>query len=162
MDDPLVAELKCNVWSDNDNYHFAGELLTRRKCGFHSCLETTQLELCTSHLRDAGLEVKESGILNSGWGLFTTRDRVKNELICYFSGTEIIGEIEGSSEYISWRGGGVYIDSSIERCSAACANASRKNNCSIKLYRKKCCIRTKKSLRNGDEIYIAYGRTYRW
>ena len=152
-----------NVWNDSENYHFGGIQLTRRKCEIHSCQETTQLELCTTHLRDAGLEVKESEIINSGWGLFTTRDRIKNDLISYFTGTEIIGEIEGSSEYISWRGGGVYIDSSIERCSAACANSSdSNNNCSIKLYRKQCCIRANKPLRSGDEIFIAYGRTYRW
>jgi hypothetical protein len=30
------------------------------------------------------------------------------------------------------------------------------------LYRKQCSIRAKKSLCRGDEIYIAYGRTYRW
>jgi hypothetical protein len=103
-----------NLWNDNDNdndnYHIEGEPLTRRNCEFLSCQETTQLELCTRHLLDSGLEVKESGILNSGWGLFTTKDRIKNELICYVTGTEIIGECDGSSEYLSWRGGGVYID----------------------------------------------------
>jgi hypothetical protein len=167
--EPIVVVLtKSDTWDDNVDYHFAGDgeiqLLRRRKCGFTSCQKTTQLELCSLHLLDVGLEVKESQIPNSGWGLFTTRDRKTNEFICNFTGTEINREnFTGCSEYLSWKGGGIFINSSIERCSAACANSLRSNNnCSLKLYKKQCCIRAKKPLSRGDEIHIAYGRTYRW
>lgn len=154
-----------DVWDDTIDYSCTiGEdkrLLTRRKCGVISCQQTTQLELCTKHLLDVGLEVKESRIPDSGWGLFTTRDRRKGELISYFTGVEI-ADAKFVGEYVSWRGGGIVIDSSIERCSAACANSRRgKQNCRIKTYDKKCYIMTKKSVRSGNEIYIAYGKSYR-
>ncbi len=154
-----------DVWDDTIDYYCTiGEdkqLLTRRKCGFLSCQQTTQLELCSEHLLDVGLEVKESRIPGSGWGLFTTRDRMKNELISYFTGVEI-ADAKFVGEYVSWRGGGVVIDSSIERCSAACANSRRGGqNCCIKTYDKKCYIMTMKPIRSGNEIYVAYGRSYR-
>lgn len=157
-----------DVWDDTISYCCTiGEdnlLLTRRKCGVLSCMLTTQLELCSNHLREVGLEVKESQIPGAGWGLFTTKNRRKGDLISYFTGVEFVeATFVGFSEYNSWKGGGIGIDSSIERCSAACANSQpKKNNCRILTYKKKCYIRTKKSIRSGDEIYVAYGKRYRW
>jgi hypothetical protein len=108
--------------------------------------------------------VKESKIPGSGWGLFTTRDRGCDEVVAYFTGIEVERAIfVGSSEYHSNKGGGISIDSSIERCSAACANSllSMKNS-TIITYRKQCYIKTIKPIRVGDEIYVTYGRSYRW
>lgn len=168
-----------DVWDDTIDYFFTidgdNRLLTRRKCSDLNCRRKTQLELCTKHLLEAGLQVKESQIPGSGWGLYTTRDRGKGETISYFTGveTESVG-FTGLSEYVAWRGGGFIIDSSIERCSAACANTADaanavktvkrpvKNNCDIITYRRKCYIKTKEIISRGDEIFIPYGRRYRW
>jgi hypothetical protein len=169
---------KSGVWDDSIDYCFTigseatgfGEAklndfpLARRKCGFQMCPKRTQLELCTKHLRLVGLEVKESMIPGSGWGLFTTRDRGSDEVVAYFTGVEVErATFVGSSEYHSNKGGGISIDSSIERCSAACANSllSGKNS-TIVTYRKQCYIKTIKPIRSGDEIYVTYGRSYRW
>jgi hypothetical protein len=156
------------VWDDSIDYCFTiggyDFPLARRKCGVPKCQKTTQLELCRKHLADVGLEVKESKIPGSGWGLFTTRDRGCDEVVAYFTGIEVERAIfVGSSEYHSNKGGGISIDSSIERCSAACANSllSMKNS-TIITYRKQCYIKTIKPIRVGDEIYVTYGRSYRW
>ena len=157
-----------DVWDDTIDYSYTigkeKQLLTRRKCGVLSCQKSTQLELCTTHLRGVGLEVKESRIPGAGWGLFTTVNRKKDEVISFFTGVEFEEtNFVCFSEYVSWKGGGVMIDSSIERCSAACANSLPKNNnCAVKTYRKQCYIMTVKTIRSGDEIYFAYGRRYRW
>ena len=158
-----------DVWDDTIDYFFRGnQPLTRRKCRIRTCRRQTQLELCTKHLQvAAGLQVKESQILGSGWGLYTTRDRGEDEFISRFTGNEVaeVG-FTGPSEYLSWRGRGFMIDSSIERCSAACANSAANtylsNNCCIKTYGGQCYIKTTKAVRSGDELYVAYGRTYRW
>lgn len=169
-----------DVWDDTIDHFFTidgdNQLLTRRKCGITNCRRQTQLEFCRKHLQvKLGLHVKESQIPGSGWGLYTTRDRVKGEIISYFTGVETASAgFTGLSEYVAWRGGGINIDSSIERCSAACANtadsakvakAARpvvKNNCVMVTYRQKCYIKTKEIISSGDEIFIPYGRRYRW
>lgn len=163
-----VMDSTSGVWDDSVDYCFTkwevDFLLVRRKCGFRTCQKTTQLELCTEHLQDAGLEVKKSKIPGSGWGLFATRDRGSEEIVAYFTGVEVERAIfVGSSEYHSNKGGGISIDSSIERCSAACANSLlSKKNCRIITYRKQCYIKTIKPISGGDEIYVAYGKSYRW
>jgi hypothetical protein len=110
------------------------------------------------------LEVKTSQIANAGWGLFATKDRGDGEILAYFTGVEVKGAgFLGCSEYTSNKGGGIYIDSSIERCSAACANSLlSKKNSTIITYRKQCYIKTIKPIHAGDEIYVTYGRSYRW
>ena len=158
-----------DVWDDEIDYFFTeNQPLARRKCGAKKCRKRTQLEFCRKHLQVvAGLQVKESQIIHSGWGLFTTRDRVNDEFISKFTGVELseVG-FTGPTEYVSWRGRGFIIDSSIERCSAACANSAAKthlsNNCRIITYGGECYIMTTKTLRSGDELYVAYGKTYRW
>ena len=156
------------VWNDSIDYCFTiggyDFPLARRKCGFPWCRKTTQLELCTKHLQTVGLEVKESEIHGAGWGLFTTSDRGSDEVVAYFTGVEVErATFVGSSEYHSNKGGGISIDSSIERCSAACANSllSEKNS-TIITFGKQCYIKTIKPIRGGDEIYVAYGTSYRW
>ena len=156
------------VWNDSIDYCFTiggyDFPLARRKCGFPWCRKTSQLELCTKHLQTVGLEVKESKIQGAGWGLFATRDWGREEIVAYFAGVEVERDIfVGSTEYHSNKGGGIAIDSSIERCSAACANSLlSKKNCRIITYRKKCYIKTIKPICGGDEIYVTYGKSYRW
>ena len=164
-----IVSIMPDVWDDAIDYFFTtdGEkkVLSRRKCGVQFCKQTTQLELCTNHLHDVGLEVKKSQIPNSGWGLYTTRDWGKGETVSYFTGVESERvKFRGPTEYVAWRGGGFIIDSSIERCSAACANAQQQgnNNCRMITYKQRCYIKTKSPIRSGDEIFIPYGRSYRW
>lgn len=166
-----IELIMLDLWDDKTNYFFTidgvNQSLTRRNCGFTNCRRQTQLEFCRRHLKEKlGLEVKESQIPGSGWGLYTTEDRAKGEFISNFTGVEReFARFRGLSEFVAWRGVGFIIDSSIERCSAACANSATntlfRNNCSIITYGG-CYIKTSKAVRKGDELFVAYGRTYRW
>ena len=148
------------VWDDKIDYYFDGKVLARRKCGGKYCRKTTQLELCKNHLLAKGLEVKSSNIAGSGWGLFTTKDRSKDEDIATFTGVVMLESALESFDYATSKAGGMAIDSSIERCSAACANSDGlNNNCCLVKYRRT-YIKTTRSIKSGDEIFVPYGVTY--
>ena len=78
-------------------------------------------------------------------------NRRKSEVISFFTGVEFAAaNFKGFSEYVSRKGGGIVIDSSIERCGATCANSlAGKNNCSVINNNIRCDIRTVKSIRSG-------------
>jgi hypothetical protein len=139
-------------------------LLLRRKCGIESCTQTSQLELCSQHLLEKGLLVKESNLFEAGWGLFTTVDRERGDIIAYFQGPKLQeAYLQGEKHrYAVWAGNGNIIDCSIERCAAACMNThSSRKNCSLIVFGNKSYIRTTRKVSTGEELYIPYGQRYR-
>jgi SET domain len=156
-----------DYWDDCEDYSVFVEgishVLRRRKCDIDNCNRTTQLDLCSQHLLEKGLVVKESGLSDAGWGLFSTIDREAGDRIAYFTGTKLHqSEVVGRHRYVVWAGNGSVIDCSIERCAAACVNScSGKNNCNLIVFGKRSYIRTTKRIHKGEELYIPYGQRYR-
>ena len=156
---PIVIDLtKEDVWDDYTNYSVVVEgrthLLRRQKCGFENCNQTTQLELCSKHLLENGLLVKESEVFDAGWGLFSTVEREVGDIVAFFTGIKVhLSELVGRPHYVVWAGNGNVIDCSIEQCAAAYVNScSGKNNCSLIVFGKRSYRRTTKRIQIGEEL----------
>jgi hypothetical protein len=147
---------------------------TQLQCKKRTCMSATY---CYIHLKILeGLRIKPSNIPNAGYGLFTTRDRQKNEKLDDYirpdgpymrvqTREEIDAEYgENTAPYV-WCG-------RKNRCWNAKSTqsnwASKANSCDYPGNRKKCtgviketgALRTLTKLNAGDEILIRYGRQY--
>ena len=145
----------------------------KRKCVIGS-------PFCNVHLKyDHDLQIKKSLIPNAGKGLFAIDPHDKNGHEVIFKKGDTIanynGEIIDRNELINRYGDGEetapyaiqisqnrFEDASIIRGIGSLANTkANHNNSTISLSRGFARLKATKNIRNGDEIYLSYGRAYR-
>lgn len=158
----VVGDLGNDVghWDDETEYNLNGIPLHRGLCAVPSCTIYCQLEMCTAHLESVmGLEVKQSNIPNAGFGLFATTTIQNNTKFATFIGE--ITEIPRINHYTIFKGNGEYIDCSIFRCAAACANLIHPTNCTQINYDNHAYLKSTKLINAGEEISFPYGNSFR-
>ena len=118
------------------------------------------------------LKVKKSQIPNSGKGLFTTIDIKKGERIVEYKGRlykwKDIKYQDHTNGYLLYMTSQAVIDArkskSFGRYANDAAGLSRvsglKNNAEYLYEGKRCYIESKRAIKAGDEIFVAYGREY--
>ena len=140
----------------------------KKKCSVEKCTGTTSLgDVCKWHLENLyHLDIRTSGIKNSGFGLFTTIDRPKKNHVCDFKGIFYQTPPPGNSTIKISKN--KYLDTSNRlSCVARFANrgiTSADNNAKIVVshYPKvRARIMTTKKVNKGDEIFVQYGTSYR-
>jgi SET domain-containing protein len=163
---------------------------TKFKCNLHChrceainkngarCKKNTckMLPTCHIHARSLyGLQVKTSTIPESGLGLFARKEFQKNELIAPYNG-QLLTKHELDARYGSEDKAGdfapyavqmsrdKYMDCACERGIGSYANAhnSRNNNSryAIQNTNNTVVLRATKKIREGQEIFVSYGRNY--
>lgn len=147
---------------------------TNQQCKKRTCMSATY---CYIHLKILkGLRIKPSNIPNAGFGLFTTKDRKKNEkLDNYIRPDGPYMKMQTKQELDD-----LYGDTTVpyvwcgpkNKCYNASSTqsnwAARANSCDYPGKRKVCtgviketgALRTTKDLRAGDEILVKYGPDY--
>lgn len=118
------------------------------------------------------LRVKKSQIPNSGKGLFTTVDIKKSERIVEYKGRlykwKDIKYQDHINGYLLFMTSQAVIDArksrSFGRYANDAAGLSRvdglKNNAEYLYEGKRCYIESKRTIKAGEEIFVAYGREY--
>lgn len=133
---------------------------------------------CYTHLMyNEHLRIKESTIPNTGFGLFAMDPMAEPDEIIFKSGKKITqyhGEIIDIDELIERYGNktapytieiredDLYEDGAIERGVGAIANTKpNHNNATISIYRGRASLKASKNIRNGEEIFLSYGRSFK-
>lgn len=133
---------------------------------------------CSAHLASIHyLQIRPSLIPNAGKGLFAVHPRDSNSKEVLFRRGEIIcackGEIIDEEELVGRYGNktppyvvgvseDVYEDGARIRGIGALANTNPGHtNATLSIYRGRASLKATRSIRSGDEIYLAYGRAYR-
>jgi hypothetical protein len=133
---------------------------------------------CSAHLAyKHHLKIEESNITNAGKGLFAVDPLSSNPNdIIFKKGSNIVeytGEIINGEElndryqdktapYTVQLNKDKFIDGAKIRGVGSLANTKpNHNNATISVYRSKASIKASKNIKNGDEIYLSYGRSYR-
>jgi SET domain-containing protein len=118
------------------------------------------------------LKVKKSQIPNSGKGLFTTVDIKKGERIVEYKGRlhkwKDIKHQDHTNGYLLYMTSQAVIDGRPARSFGRYANdaaglsrvAGLKNNAEYLYQGKRCFIESKRTIKAGEEIFVAYGREY--
>lgn len=172
------------IFKIGGNLHFRTKLESiqckdKRKNG-QQCKNKTVMgsSHCYSHLLyKHSLRIKESNLLNAGLGLFAIDAMNKDDnAIIFRKGDTIIeyaGEIIDEEEleeryadktapYTVAISKDVYEDAAKIRGVGALANTHpRNNNATLSVYRGKAKLKATKNIRNGEEIYLSYGKAYK-
>ena len=160
-------DFRCNLDCQRCQGHARS---TGQQCRKVTC---KYLPLCFIHLKQNGLQVKQSNIPNGGDGLFTLIARQRNELIGEYSGEELT-----DAQLQNWYGndtapfafkarGNFNVDPACERCYSAYANTARgsnyQNNCTFIVSHQggtRVRVRTTKAVPANAELFVAYGANY--
>jgi hypothetical protein len=132
---------------------------------------------CWTHLASLKhLKVKESTIEGAGRGLFAHDPRQGQEAILFRKDqtiAEYTGEIIDQTElvdryaqhtapYAVQAGADRFIDAACDRCIGSIANTRpRGQNVRFSVYRGRVSLKATQNIRNGQEIFLAYGGQYR-
>lgn len=133
---------------------------------------------CSAHLASLHyLQIKPSRIPHAGKGLYAVHPRDSNsnevlfrrgEIICAYKG-EVINKEElvdrysdKTPPYVVGVSENVYEDGARIRGIGSLANTNAGHtNATISVYRGRASLKATRSIRSGDEIYLAYGRAYK-
>lgn len=136
-------------------------------------LSSLQIEQCAIY----NVEVKESTLPNAGFGLFTTIDRKKNDLIVTYDGTVIEvshDQLPPEGPYVFQMSNQIFIDSidphaGLGRFVNCCRpkdeiTTGLHNNAVYRVdqARRAINVRATQKISAGDEIFAPYGKKYRW
>ena len=138
---------------------------------------TLRGNMCPQHLDSVmGLRIGPSEIAGAGYGLFTTRARVKGENIVRYTGLVVLELEPDSDEEDNYSGTyvlmvkktypRVYIDAREPVNTGGFVNSSKgsgkRNNCQF-VYdarRRHAWVRARAKIDAGKELYVAYGSPY--
>jgi hypothetical protein len=143
---------------------------TGQVCKLRTCI---RLPYCFIHARKIlYLEVKSSTIPNGGCGLFTTKDRSKNDKIAEYIGESLsVSEYKTrypheNGKYVLQIKKGLYSNAKCIRGIAAMANTKKnKSDCnaffSVSFKTGTASLKLSKNIKQGDEIFVYYGKEYK-
>jgi len=170
IDDELNFE--CNLESHRCQGRTLHNLRCKRNCviGF---------EYCFTHLQKVKhLVIRQSQIINGGKGLYAFNKTKpnnavifkKDEIICQYNG-ELLDDDERYDRYENYNSPyavDVYnnqcIDAACKRGIGSMANTKPNHNnatFSVNARTKTANIKATKNIRNGEEIYLSYGRSFK-
>ena len=170
----------------NDNKIFEGDVLCQRcigvnkkgnRCSKTACIGTPYCWIHLLYIKK--LKIKNSTIANAGKGLFVVDKNADDNKIIFKKGDNIItygGELlnrreidERYDDYTAPYGVQInnnnFRDASLQRGTGSLANNNRgRNNAklSINSRTKTASIKATTNIRNGNEIFVSYGRQYRF
>jgi hypothetical protein len=171
---------------DNQNFDriFYGRLSSHRctytKANHQQCKRRAVIgfEYCSTHLPMAKhLQIRESTIENAGKGLFAYLENAPNnsivfrngDTICQYNGEhisrqELMNRYQGkTAPYAFQLNQNEMIDSALDRGIGSLANTKANHNnarFSINNQNHTVSIKATKNIRNNEEIFIPYGRSY--
>ena len=133
---------------------------------------------CSTHLSYIHhLKIMQSNIPNGGKGLFAIDPRTVDRDVIFEKGdriTEYHGELinlqtlnerygeDLTAPYAVGISADSYEDGARVRGIGSLANTSPgHNNATLSIYRGRASLKATKNIRNGDEVYLSYGRRYR-
>ena len=151
--------------NDNFTHNIKRTSICAANCanGRHCKRKTCLSQYCWMHLKTQnGLVVKKSTIPNSGLGLFSSWDRKPKDFVAVYKGVSSSNPVRG--DYVVYnRSARRYIDAKYSNsCAARFANDSRgnRNNCKFADSRHGVNLRTTKTIKKGQELFVPYGRSY--
>jgi len=175
-----------SFYDDHHDRIFYGRLSSHRcsfiKTNHQQCKKRSVIgfEYCTSHLTKAKhLQIRKSTIPNAGKGLFAYLENSPNnsivfrngDTICQYNGEhisreELMNRYQGkTAPYAFQLNQNEMIDSALDRGIGSLANTKANHNnarFSINNQNHTVSIKATKNIRNGEEIFIPYGRSYRF
>lgn len=136
-------------------------------------------EYCHSHIQPVfNISVKQSTIPNAGKGLFADNGTNNNDIVFHKNDTilEYYGEFlnrnqlynrygDQTAPYAISLNNNRFLDGALLRATASIANTRRGNNNSnfvVSNVHNTIKIRANKNIRNKDEIFVSYGRAYKF
>jgi hypothetical protein len=160
----------CNLESEQCEFIKDNEQRCKNK-------RTIGSDVCWCHLKyKYHLTIKKSGLPNAGKGLFAIDMNKpfystvfkKGDKIIEYKGEQITNQefddryLEHTAPYAVKINKNLYEDCACERGVGSLANTyPNHNNATLSVYKKKAFIKATKNIRNKEEIFLSYGRSYK-